>query len=97
MRVLAVVVSAGIVATMAANARTPHRATDGGAAIRSHHVTESDTIPPVIGMRVDDARRKLAESGYRNVSVKGRGDFVLAQTPRVGEHGRPAVAITLIT
>jgi len=58
-------------------------------------------VPPVVGLRFDEAERKLAEAGLRAAlgetrpSVTAPRRYVLAQTPAAGTAVGPEVVVTL--
>lgn len=61
----------------------------------------SSVVPPVVGLRFDEAERKLAEAGLRAALGETRPHFtaprryVLAQTPAAGTAVGPEVVVTL--
>ena len=61
----------------------------------------SAVVPPVIGLRFDEAERKLAEAGLRAALGETRPHstaprrYVLAQTPAAGTAVGPEVVVTL--
>lgn len=61
----------------------------------------SAVVPPVVGLRFDEAERKLAEAGLRAAlgetrpSLDAPRRYVLAQTPAAGTAVGPEVVVTL--
>lgn len=61
----------------------------------------SSVVPPVVGLRYDEAERKLAEAGLRAALGETRPSqtaprrYVLAQTPAAGTAVGPEVVVTL--
>jgi beta-lactam-binding protein with PASTA domain len=61
----------------------------------------SAVVPPVVGLRYDEAERKLAEAGLRAALGESRPSlnaprrYVLAQTPAAGTAVGPEVVVTL--
>jgi len=61
----------------------------------------SSVVPPVVGLRFDEAERKLAEAGLKAALGESRPSltaprrYVLAQTPAAGTAVGPEVVVTL--